>query len=389
MADPETIERNDKGMKQPMKNIPYATQWIDDEDIEAVAAALRSSYLTQGPLVKEFEDKIAKYCGAKYAVAVNSGTSALHAACHAAGVNPGDEVITSPITFVASANAVLYCGGKPVFADISDDTINIGPAEIKNRLSNRTRAIIPVHFAGHPCDMEEISGIAEKNKLSIIEDAAHALGAEYKGTRIGSCKYSDMTVLSFHAVKHITTGEGGIITTNDETLYQKLIRFRTHGITRDVESDEGPWYYEMQQLGYNYRITDFQCALGISQLAKLDRFVARRREIVARYQKEFSNENSLILPIEKENCASSWHLYIIQVKGDRKKTFQTLRDKGIGVNAHYLPVYLQPYYQKLGYKRGSCPKAETYYSRTITLPLYPKMSDPDVAVVIKAVREAI
>jgi len=374
-----------------LTSIPYATQWIDDDDIAAVAAALKSPYLTQGPLVEEFEKAVADYCGVKYAVAMNSGTSALHAACHSAGITKDDEVITSPITFVASANAVLYCGGRPVFADVQEETVNIDPGEIKKKISSKTKAIIPVHFAGHPCDLEEIRDIAREHKLFVIEDAAHALGAEYKGSKIGSCKYSDMTVLSFHAVKHITTGEGGMVTTNDKRLYQELMMFRTHGITREAslleKKDEDPWYYEMQELGYNYRLTDFQSALGVSQLKKLDNFVSRRREIVAQYHKTFSYLDGIIVPVEKSVVKSSWHIYPARVSGDRRGIFDRLRGKGVGVNVHYIPVYLQPYYQKLGYKKGICPNAESYYAQAITLPLFPKMSDKDVESVINIVKE--
>ena len=273
-----------------MKYIPYAKQWILDDDVDIVADSLRSDYLTQGSKVLEFENKTARYCGTKYAVAMSSGTAALHAAAFVAGIKHGDEVITSPITFVASANCVLYCGGKPVFADIEEDTINIDPNEITKKITTKTKAIIPVHFAGHPCDLEEIHDIAKKHNLIIIEDACHALGAEYNDSKIGACKYSDMTVLSFHAVKHITTGEGGMILTNNENYYKRLLMFRTHGITRDpnkiINSDEGDWYYEMQFLGFNYRITDFQCALGISQLQKFDTFLKRRKEIVDFLEKQ-------------------------------------------------------------------------------------------------------
>lgn len=375
-----------------MEQIPYATQWIDDGDIEAVVSALRTTHLTQGPMVEQFESKVAAYCGSKYAVAMNSGTSALHAACHAAGIGANDEAITSPITFVASSNCVLYCGGRPVFADVQKDTINIDPEDIKRKITSKTKAIIPVHFAGHPCDMEKISSIAKEKGIKVIEDAAHALGSVYKGSKIGSCKYSDMTILSFHAVKHITTGEGGMVMTNDQELYKKLILFRTHGITRDAEimtKSDGPWYYEMHELGFNYRITDFQCALGMSQMKKLDSFIRRRREIVQKYQKAFSGIPDLVLPIEREGFRSAWHIYVIRVKEDRKAVFNSLREKGLGVNVHYYPVYLQPYYQKLGYKAGTCPKAEEYYSRAITLPLYPKMTDKDVEYVIDAVKASL
>jgi UDP-4-amino-4,6-dideoxy-N-acetyl-beta-L-altrosamine transaminase len=376
-----------------LKQIPYATQWIDEEDIQAVVSALRLPYLTQGPLVAEFEKQVASYCGAKYAVAVSSGTAALHLACLAAGFQSGNEVITSPITFVASSNSVLYCGAKPVFADVEETTINIDPQAIARCLTKKTRGIIPVHFAGQPCELVEIRRLAKQYRLTIIEDAAHALGATYSGSKIGSCKYSDLTILSLHAVKHITAGEGGLITTNNKKLYEKLLLLRTHGITREPrllqKKHEGPWYYEMQELGYNYRITDFQCALGMSQFKKLDRFIERRREIVRQYNQAFCSCEEVTSLDEKSDRQSSWHIYPIRVKGDRKTIFNKLREKGLGVNVHYLPVYLQPYYQKLGYRVGSCPRAENYYAQAITLPLYPKMSDEDVATVIEIVVRSI
>lgn len=376
-----------------MRKIPYATQWLDNEDVKAVIKALTLTYLTQGPLVKKFEEKVAAYCGAKYAVAVNSGTAALHIACLASEISSKDEVITSPITFVASANCILYCNGKPVFADVQKDTINIDPEEIKKKITGKTKAIIPVHFAGHPCDLKDIYDIAKKNNLIVIEDAAHALGAQYKRSKIGSCKYSDMTVFSYHAVKHITTGEGGMITTNNEKLYKKLLMYRSHGITRErallKNKHIGNWYYEMQFLGFNYRLTDFQCALGISQLTKIGNFIARRRLIVEKYNKAFSAQYYVTLPIEKQGCCSSWHIYPIRVQSNRKKVFNKLRESGIGVNVHYLPVYRQPYYCQLGYKANDCPQADDYYEQAITLPLYPKMSDNDVSAVIMIVSSVL
>lgn len=373
--------------------IPYATQWVDDEDIAAVAQALKTAYLTQGPLVDEFEAKTAAYCGAKYAVAFNSGTSALHGACFAAGLKAGDEAITSPITFVATANAVLYCGAKPLFADIDPQTINLDPVAVAGQITAKTKAILPVHYAGQPCEMATISKLAKERNITVIEDACHALGADYQGKKIGAGQYSDMTILSFHAVKHITTGEGGMVLTNNKDLYEKLKTFRTHGITRDpkllIEKDPGPWVYEMQALGFNYRLTDFQSALGISQLKKLDQFVARRREIVARYQAAFKNLPGLTTIQEKDVCRSAWHIYPIMVKGDRRAIFTALRAKGLGVNVHYIPVYWQPYYRQLGYQKGLCPRAEAYYQSTITLPLYPKMSEGEVETVIAVVKECV
>jgi len=371
-----------------MKIIPYGRQWVDASDIREVIKVLKSDWLTQGPKIKEFEDALCKYTGAKYAVAISSGTAALHISCLAANIKKGDEVITSPITFVASANSILYCRGKPVFADIEKDTVNIDPEEIRKKINSNTKAIIPVHFAGHPCDLEEIKEIAEKHNLLIIEDASHALGAEYKNSKIGSCKYSDMTIFSFHPVKHITTGEGGAVLTNRKDLYQRLLLFRNHGITKKKEKMnkfDGPWYYEMHELGFNYRITDFQCALGISQLKKLEKYIERRRELVSIYNKELSKMDKIILPVEKPYVKSSWHIYYIRLKDTSKRRliFEELQKSNIGVQVHYIPVYLQPYYQKnFGYKIGDCPKAEEYYKSTITLPLYPKMMNSEIQYII-------
>jgi len=310
--------------------IPYGRQFIDDEDIQEVIKTLKSDFITQGPKIKEFESALCEYTEAKYAVAVSNGTAALHISCLAAGIRHNHEVITSPITFVASANCILYCGGKPVFADVQEDTINIDPEEIERKITRNTKAVIPVHFAGHPCDLEEIYAIAKKNNLIVIEDACHALGAEYKGSKIGSCKYSDLTVFSFHPVKSITTGEGGAVLTNNKKLYEKLLMLRNHGITKDPTkftinhqlstiNDYGSWYYEMQELGFNYRLTDFQCGLGLSQLKKLDKFIQRRREIVEIYNKELSKIDEIILPKERPYVKSSWHIYYIRLKNFQKK----------------------------------------------------------------------
>ena len=378
------------------KFIPYGRQFIDEDDIKEVVKVLKSPWITQGTKIREFEEALCKYTGAKYAVVVSSGTAALHIACLAAGIKQGDEVITSPITFVASANCVLYCGGKPVFADIQEDTINIDPQEIKKKISKRTRAIIPVHFAGHPCDLEEIYSIAKDNNLIVIEDACHALGAEYKGYKIGSCKFSDMTVFSFHPVKSITTGEGGAVLTNNEELYEKILMLRTHGITKDknklLNKNEGDWWYEMHYLGFNYRITDFQCALGLSQLKKLDRFIQYRRKIVEIYNKELSKIDKIILPVERPYVKSSWHIYYIRLKNSkkRKEVFEFLREQNIGVQVHYIPVYLQPYYIKaFGYKEGCCPKAESYYKSTITIPLFVGLKKSEIKYIVDCIKRAI
>lgn len=369
-----------------MRYIPYGHHWIDKDDIKEVVKVLESDWITQGPKVKEFEDALCKYAGTKYAVVVSSGTAALHVACLAAGIKAGDEVVTSPVTFVASANCILYCGGKPIFADVQEDTANIDPKEIRKKINRRTKAIVPVHFAGHPCDLEEIKDIAKKHNLIVIEDATHALGAEYKGSKIGSCKYSDMTIFSFHPVKSITTGEGGAVLTNKKYLYERLLVFRNHGVTKDpqnfikINSDFGHWYYEMQELGFNYRITDFQCVLGISQLKKLDKFLERRKEIVNIYNRELSKIDEIILPIEKPYVKSAWHVYYIRIKDPkrRKSIFEKLRKSGIGVQVHYIPVYCHPYYQKKGYKKGICPRAEDFYQREISIPLYYGMNNKDI-----------
>lgn len=378
--------------------IPYGRQDLTEEDIQAVVEVLRSDWLTQGPEVEKFENAIAEYCGSRYAVAVANGTAALHLASLAAGFGPDDEVITSPITFVASANCIVYTGAKPIFADINSQTCCIDLQQVEAKLTSATKGLIPVHFAGHPCDMQAVANLAHKHNLVVIEDAAHAIGASYEADgqfyKVGCCGHSDMTVFSFHPVKHITTGEGGMITTNSEDLYQKLLLLRTHGITKDLSKltrNEGSWYYEQQELGYNYRITDFQCALGFSQLKKIDEFVCRRRDIVTRYNEAFSKNKKLILPVEFPKINSSWHLYYVQFKNlDRFAIFNVLREKGLGVNVHYIPVHLQPYYANhFGYKVGDYPKAEAYYSKVLTLPLYPAMLNEDIDYVINAVIEAI
>lgn len=368
-----------------IKKYGYGKQSITDDDIQAVVDVLKSPYLTCGPNVKAFEQAICDYTGAKYAVAVNSATSGLHIAMLAAGVGENDEVITSPMTFLASANCARFCGAKVKFADIESDTANIAPEEIKKHITPRTKAVVPVHFAGQSCNMEGVNEAIKQapNKIYVIEDAAHAIGSNYKDTKVGSCKYSDMTVFSFHPVKTITTAEGGVVTTNDEELYKKLCAFRAHGMHKDGDM-VNDWRYEMRELGYNYRMTDVQAALGISQLKKLDKFKKRRREIV-----DFYNKN-LGLPhlIEKDFSNACFHLYPVLVD-DRRKFYFDSREKGLNLQVHYIPVHTQPYYQDLGYKWGDYPNAENYYNQTISLPLYPELTDDDLKEIVSRIKEIL
>lgn len=375
--------------------LPYGQQWIDETDIQAVTETLHSAYLTTGPKVREFEETVARYVGARYAVAVSNGTTALHCAAFAASIGPGDEVITTPMTFAATANCVLYQGGTPVFADIDPRTYNIDPESVREKITHRTKAIIAVDYTGQPADYDALRSLADTHGLKLIGDGAHALGATYKGRHIGTV--CDMTEFSFHPVKHITTGEGGMVVTDDPELYAKLARFRTHGITRDVAQmvrDEGPWYYEQLDLGNNYRITDLQCALGTSQMARLDGFLARRRQLAARYTEAFRGIAGVIVPYQTEYSESAWHLYVLQLETekltvDRRKVFEALLAENIGVNVHYVPVHRHPYYERLGYAKGLCPVAEGFYERIITLPLFPKMTEQDAEDVITAVRKVI
>lgn len=362
-----------------MKTYNYGKQHITEEDIQSVVEVLKSPYLTCGPKVSEFEQAICDYTGAKYCVAVNSATSGLHIAMLAAGVGVGDEVITTPITFLASANCARYCDADVKFADIEKDTANIDPEEIKKHLSAKTKALVPVHFAGQSCDMERIAKIAKENNLIVIEDAAHAIGSEYKGSKVGSCKYSDMTVFSFHPVKTITTAEGGAVTTNDETLYKKLLAYRSHGMHHTQD-----WKYDMIELGFNYRMTDVQAALGISQMKKLTQFKKRRREIV-----DFYNKN-LNLPhlIERDFSNACFHLYPILVE-NREEFYHNARKAGLNLQVHYIPVHTQPYYQTQGYKWGDYPKAEEYYNHCISLPLYPDLTDEDLEEIVKRIKELL
>ena len=383
--------------------INYGKQWIDDDDINAVVETLKSDFLTQGPKVKEFEDKICKYTGAKYCVAVSSGTAALQIAVASLQIEKGKEGITSPNTFMASSNCMIYNRIKPAFADIDNKTYCIDPEKIKEKITENTRLIIPVHFAGQPCDMKKIYQIANhelqttSHKLFIIEDASHAIGSKYfDGSKIGNCKYSNLTIFSFHPVKTITTGEGGAITTSNSELYKRLLLLRNHGITKNnskfrIQNSKliGPWYHEMQILGHNYRLSDIHASLGISQLKKLDKFVKRRREIVKKYNRAFKNIDWLTIPYEKPVVYSAFHLYVLKIDFDkisksRKQVMKELRLKSIGTQVHYIPVHTQPYYQKnYGYKRGDYPEAEAYYEKCLSIPLYPKMIDNYVEYVIE------
>ena len=376
--------------------LPYGTQWLDEKEINEVIDSLKSNWITTGPKMKLFEDNFKQYIGSKYAVAVNSGTAALHVSTSSIDINPGDEVITTPLTFVASANCVVYRGGTPIFADIKKDTYNIDPNEIKKKITSKTKAIIPVHFTGQPCDMDEILEIAEEYDLYVIEDAAHAIDAKYKGRKIGNL--SDLTIFSFHPVKNITTAEGGMITTNDDDLYEKLLMFRTHGISKEAEKrfgKSGGYYYDMQYLGFRYNLSELHAALGIHQLKKLESFQKRRREIVKIYNNEFQNYDGITIPYKKENVKHSWHLYIIQLnlenlKVKRDHIFKALREENIGVNVHYIPVHYHSFYQnKFGLKEGILPNVEWLFPRLLTIPIFPKMSDDDVNDVINALGKVL
>ena len=378
-------------MSRMKKFIPYGHQWVDKKDIQEVVKVLKTDWITQGPKVEEFEEKVAKFCGAKYGIAVSSGTAALQIAYGAAGIGHGDEVITSPLTFAATANCLVFNGAKPVFADIEEDTLNINPEEIEKKISKKTKAIAPVDFAGQPCDYEKIFKTAKKYKLLIIEDGAHALGSEYKGRKVGS--FADLTILSFHPVKTITTGEGGMVLTNRKDFYEKLKVLRNHGIVK--KPAKGGWYYEIENPSFNFRLTDIQCALGLSQLKKLNSFIKRRRKIVAKYNQAFRKVKEIITPTEKNYVKSAWHIYPIQLRLERlrvnrRKIFEFLRLENLGVQVHYMPIHLHPFYKKkFGYKRGDFPKAENYYKRAITLPLFPKMTEKDIEYVIKTVEKII
>jgi perosamine synthetase len=371
--------------------LPYGRQSISEEDIQAVTDVLRSDWLTTGPKVAEFEEAFAAWVGAKHAVSFSSGTAALHGAAFAAGLKPGDESITTPMTFAATANCVLYQGATPIFADVSPDTLNLDPEQFVSRITPRTKAVLPVDYAGHPADLDAIQNAAAPHGLIVIEDASHALGAEYRGRRAGSI--AAMTVFSFHPVKHLATGEGGMVTTDRADFAETLRRFRNHGISSDARQrqSEGQWHYEMVLLGFNYRLTDIACALGLSQLKKLEQNLARRRAIAARYGVAFSDVEEVTLPAVRAEVNPAWHLYPIRLNleklnADRSQIFRALRAENIGVNVHYIPVHLHPYYRDhFGHRAGEFPIAEDAYNRLISLPMFHGMSDQDVNDVIAAV----
>jgi UDP-4-amino-4,6-dideoxy-N-acetyl-beta-L-altrosamine transaminase len=384
--------------------IPYGRQSISEDDIQAVVNVLRSDWLTTGPNIQKFEDIVAGYCGAKFAVAVNSATSALHIACLAAGLGPGDILWTSPNTFVASANAGLYCGADVDFVDIDPRTYNMSVDCLAQKLADAARqgklpkVVIPVHFAGQSCEMRQIHDLARKYGFTLIEDAAHAVGGTYADEKIGCCNYSDMAIFSFHPVKIVTTAEGGMIVTNNAELYAKLIRLRSHGITRDSAQMHGPshgaWYYQQVELGFNFRMTDLQAALGSSQMTRIESFLARRREIAARYTYEFA-KLPVITPFQYPGTVSAWHLYVVcldlmKTAKTRRQVFDTLIAKGIGVNVHYIPVHTQPYYRdKLGFSPEICPNALAYYESCISLPMYYGLTDEQQTYVIESLSEAL
>jgi len=374
--------------------LPYGRQQLDEADVAAVVECLRGDWLTTGPRVAEFERRVAERVGVRHAVAVSSGTAALHTAAFAAGLGPGDEAVVPPLTFAATANAVLYQGATPVFADVRPDTLTLDPGRVREKLTPRTRAIVAVDFAGHPADLDELRELARARGLALLDDAAHALGAEYRGRPVGG--QADLTTFSFHPVKHVTTGEGGMVVTDDAALAARAARFRNHGITTGAAErfQSGEWFYEMADLGFNYRLTDVQCALGLSQLAKLDRFLARRAAIAARYREALGSLAGVALQAVAPDVRHAWHIFPLlldleRLAADRRAIFTALRAEGIGVNVHYIPVYWHPYYQRLGYPKGLCPVAERAYERLLTLPLFPAMEDRDVEDVVTAVRRVI
>ena len=384
--------------------IPYGRQDITQDDIDAAVAVLKSDFLTQGPQVPAFEQAVATYCGAQHAVAVNSATSALHIACMALGLGPGDWLWTSPITFVASANCALYCGAQVDFVDIDPRTYNMSAARLAEKLEAAERdgklpkVVVPVHLAGQPCEMAEIHGLSRRYGFRIIEDASHAIGARYRDQPIGNCRYSDITVFSFHPVKIVTTAEGGMATTNEPELARRIAQLRSHGITREpaqmTREPDGPWYYEQIDLGYNYRMTDLQAALGISQMQRLDDYVARRHEIADFYDRHLARLN-LTLPWQHPDGHSAYHLYVVRLESQRngiarhRSVFEALRQRGIGVNLHYIPVPRQPHYTQLGHSMRNLPEAERYYSEAISLPMFPTLTEAQLQQTAAALEAAL
>ena len=386
-----------------MEFIPYGRQQVTEEDIAAVVATLRSDYLTQGPMVPRFEAAVAAYCGARHALAVNSATSALHLACLALDLGPDDWLWTSPITFVASANCGLYCGARVDFVDIDPRTCNLCPQALEAKLlqaekeGRLPKIIVPVHLCGQPCDMQAIHALSQRFGFRIIEDASHAIGARYRSEAVGNCRYSDITVFSFHPVKIITTAEGGMALTNDAKLADKMALLRSHGITREpaqmTHAPDGPWYYQQVELGFNYRMTELQAALGLSQLTRLDDYVARRHALARHYDAQLA-DLPLITPWQHPDGHSAMHLYVIrlrldQVRQSHRQVFEALRAQGIGVNLHYIPVHTQPYYQRMGFASGDFPQAERYYAEAISLPMYPGLTEQQQGRVLAAIQTAL
>jgi len=391
-----------------MRFLPYSRQSIDNEDVKKVVDVLTQDLITQGPRTEEFEKSFADYVGARYAVSCSSGTAALHIACLALGLDPGDALVTTPITFLSSANCAQFVGATTLFSDIDETTWCLSVPELEKHLRNqKVSTVVPVHFAGNCVDLEALKTLQELYGFRILEDASHALGAEYKGSKVGSCNYSEITVFSFHPVKHITTGEGGALTTNDETLYRRMIRFRSHGIHRqidhfknrglaiDKDGEQNSWYYEMSEIGYNYRISDIQCALGSSQLRKIDKFTDRRRVIASKYDRSFVDLPGIRIPVEQAWTRHSYHLYTILIDFDkigltRNEVMKELRGNNIGTQVHYIPVHLQPYYmKKYDYKIGDFPKAEKYYSQCLSIPMFPDMTAREIDAVIKSIKNFV
>lgn len=383
--------------------IPYGRQDITQADIDAVVGVLQSDFLTQGPMVPRFEQDVANHVGAEHALAVNSATSALHIACLALGLGPGDRLWTSPITFVASANCGLYCGAEVDFVDIDPRTYNLCPKALEEKLQQAERegtlpkVVVPVHLCGQPCDMQAIHALAQRYGFKVIEDASHAIGGKYQGEFIGNCRYSDITVFSFHPVKIITTAEGGMALTNDTALAERMALLRSHGITRDpalmTHEADGPWYYQQIDLGFNYRMTELQAALGVSQMERLDHYVARRHQLAERYNGLLAGL-PVTTPWQHSDSYSGLHLYVIRLQLDKlqkshRQVFESLREQGIGVNLHYIPVHTQPYYQRMGFKQGDYPQAESYYAEAISLPMFQTMSEEQQDTVIAALRKAV